>query len=182
MHVPRIAARLAAIGACLILTVSCASSKDAAPNPTRSVGLWSPSAAGQSPKGASPGAPFNVDAALAQIKRMGFTADTEPAELKTLKGPFRAIHSHCTGTTDGHCVIVMFFHDNDYVGYDARGTGESTILSQDGTTVALSYPVFKPTDPMCCASGGTREFRARWEGGKVAFTPPMPGNPNLAGG
>ncbi|MGW1197553.1 LppP/LprE family lipoprotein [Streptomyces sp. NPDC002536] len=180
MRIPRVAARLAVVSACLLLTVSCASSKDA-PNPKRSVALWSPSA-GQPSKGSAPDAPFDVDAALLQIKRMGFTADSEPAELKALKGPLRAIHSHCTGTTDGHCVIVMFFHGNDYAGYDARGTGESTILSQDGTTVTLSYPVFKTTDPMCCASGGTREFRARWGSGKVVFTPPLPGNPNLAGG
>ncbi|MEV5238042.1 LppP/LprE family lipoprotein [Streptomyces cinnamoneus] len=174
----RLAARLAALGACLLLTASCTSVSGTGgrPRPTGPGSLWNPSAGQPSPSGAN--APFDADAALRRIKRLGFTADDEPGVLRKLPGPLRAIHSHCTGSVDGHCVIVLFFHGNDYVGYDAHGTGNSSVVSQDGTTVTLSYPHFKPGDPMCCASGGTREYRARWTDGKVTFSPPLPGNPN----
>ncbi|MEU1310903.1 LppP/LprE family lipoprotein [Streptomyces cinnamoneus] len=174
----RLAARLAALGACLLLTASCTAvnGTGSRPRPTRSGSLWNPSAGQPAPPRTD--TPFDVDAALLRIKRLGFTADDEPGVLRKLRGPFRAIHSHCTGSVDGHCVIVLFFHGNDYAGYDAHGTGSSSVVSQDGTTATISYPHFKPGDPMCCASGGTREYRARWTGGKVTFSPPLPGNPN----
>ncbi|MEV5508144.1 LppP/LprE family lipoprotein [Streptomyces orinoci] len=177
---PGVAARGATAAVCLLLTTACISTGPGA-RPARSPALWNPSLTRPSQPSAANG-PFDVDAALLRIQQSGYTTDTDPAQLKALKGPLRAIPSHCTGTTDGHCVMVHFFYGNNYAGYDAQGVGESSILSQDGTMVTLSYPVFKPTDPMCCASGGTREFRASWDGGKVVFSPPMTGNPNEAGG
>ncbi|MCC3773390.1 LppP/LprE family lipoprotein [Streptomyces sp. UNOB3_S3] len=177
--------RVGAVAAmCLLLvaaSTSCSSGNQVgSPGPTRSVTLWNPSAGRPSPSTAADG-PFDVDAAMLRIKRLGYTADDEPSVLKALRGPFRALHGHCTGSVDGHCVSVFFFQGNDYVGYDNPGVTESTIVKQDGTTVTISYPVFTTSDPLCCPSGGKREIRAAFKGGKVAFTPPLPDNPNGPG-
>ncbi|MEU1782854.1 LppP/LprE family lipoprotein [Streptomyces abikoensis] len=172
----------AVVALCLLLvatSTSCSSSKnpDGSPGPTRSVTLWDPSAGRPSPSAAADG-PFDAAAAAQRIKRLGYTPDDEPGVLKALRGPFRAVHGHCTGSVDGRCVSVFFFQGNAYVGYDSPGVNESTIVKQDGRTVTISYPVFTTTDPMCCPSGGTREVRAAFKDGKVTFTPPLPGNPN----
>lgn len=170
---------MAVASLCLLLVTACASAAEGGrPAASPSVSLWNPSA-GRSPVARDE--PFDVDRAMLRVKRLGFTADTEPATLKNLRGPLRAIHGHCTNSADGTCVSVFFFVGNEYVGYDAAGIAQSTIESQDGTTVTLVYPVYTPTDPQCCASGGKRTYRARWEGGKVTFTPPLPENPNRPG-
>lgn len=162
---------------CLLLVTACGASDEAGPATSPSVSLWStPGPSAVKPSG-DVMEPFDVGRAVLRIKRLGFTADTEPGTLKNLRGPLRAIHAHCTGSVDGRCVSVFFFHGNEYAGYDAAPYHASTIKSQDGETVTLSYPVYLPTDPQCCHSGGEREYRARWEGGKVVFSPPLPENP-----
>ncbi|MFI9237201.1 LppP/LprE family lipoprotein [Streptomyces sp. NPDC053079] len=172
----RVRAGAAAASLCLLLVTACTSSSDGRrPAASPTISLWNPSA-GQSPVARDE--PFDADRAMLRVKRLGFTPDIEPAVLKGLRGPLRAIHATCTNSADGTCVSVFFFVGNEYVGFDAAGIAQSTIEGQDGTTVTLSYPVYAPTDPQCCASGGKRTYRARWQGGKVAFTPPLPENPN----
>ncbi|MEV4439091.1 LppP/LprE family lipoprotein [Streptomyces sp. NPDC049577] len=170
--------RAVAMGFCLLLVTACGSSAAGGrPAASPSVLLWSPGAGGGSPS-ARGDEPFDLDRAVLRVKRLGYTVDDEPAALKKLRGPLRALHGHCTNSADGTCVSVFFFLGNEYAGYDAAGIAQSTIESQDGTTVTLSYPVYAPTDPQCCASGGTSRYRARWQDGKVTFTPPLPANPN----
>ncbi|MEU3491187.1 LppP/LprE family lipoprotein [Streptomyces massasporeus] len=163
---------------CLTLVTACGASADKdQPESRPSVSLWDTAgpSAGKPSKDAKE--PFDVDRAVLRIKRLGYTADTKASTLKNLRGPLRAIHAHCTGSIDGKCVSVFFFYDNEYAGYD-RTAAQSTIKSQDGKTVTLSYPVYLPTDPQCCHSGGEREYQARWKDGKVSFSPPLPENPN----
>ncbi|MFJ9868857.1 LppP/LprE family lipoprotein [Streptomyces sp. NPDC101165] len=176
MRRPAVTAAVAA-ALCLVPVTACGSSGDQGrPDRSPSVSVWGTHGAGQPSDDAKE--PFDADRAVLRIKRLHYTADTSLATLKKLRGPLRAIHAYCTGTQDGHCVAVFFFHGNDYAGYDANGVNTSTIVRQDGTAVTLSYPVFLPTDPMCCHTGGEREYRARWQNGKVVFTPPLPENPN----
>jgi hypothetical protein len=167
---------------CLTLVTACGASADKAqPEANPSVSLWDtagPSAGKPSKDGKDP---FDVDRAVLRIKRLGYTADTKASTLEHLRGPLRAIHAHCTSSVDGTCVSVFFFYGNEYAGYDRTAAAQSTIKSQDGETVTLSYPVYLPTDPQCCHSGGEREYQARWEDGKVSFSPPLPENPNYQG-
>lgn len=162
----------------LMLVTACGASTDARPTASPSLSLWSTADPSAMKPSSDVREPFDVDRAVLRVKRLGYTVDTEPGTLKDLRGPLRAVHAHCTGSVDGHCVAVFFFHGNEYAGYDATGVAASTIESQDGQTVTLSYSVFLPTDPQCCHSGGEREYRARWEGRKVTFSPPLPENPN----
>ncbi|MDL5199100.1 LppP/LprE family lipoprotein [Streptomyces sp. ALI-76-A] len=164
---------------CLTLVTACGASEDKAqPESSPSVSLWGTAGppAGKPPKGGTE--PFDADRAVLRIKRLGYTADTKAGTLKNLRGPFRAIHAHCSGSVDGTCVSVFFFYGNEYAGYDVPAAAQSAIVSQDGETVTLSYPRYLPTDPQCCHSGGEREYRARWKDGKVVFSPPLPENPN----
>ncbi|MFF9868871.1 LppP/LprE family lipoprotein [Streptomyces sp. NPDC013953] len=175
MKTPAVAAVL-----CLLTATACGASRDGArPAESPSVSLWGTADPSAEPSGEAT-EPFDADRAVLRIKRLGFTADTDPGILKSLRGPLRAIHAHCTGSVDGHCVSVFFFHGNEYAGNDATGVRSSAITSQDGRTVTLSYPQFLPTDPQCCHSGGERTYRARWKDGKVVFSPPLPENPNYA--
>nr|WSW49697.1 LppP/LprE family lipoprotein [Streptomyces sp. NBC_01001] len=164
---------------CLTLVTACGASADKAqPAPSASVSLWGsagPSAGKTSEDGTGS---FDVDRAVLRIKRLGYTADTEAGTVQGLGGPLRAIHGRCTGSVDGTCVAVFFFYGNEYAGFDATGVAQSTIKSQDGKSVTLSYPVYLPSDPQCCHSGGERDYQARWEDGKVVFSPPLPEHPN----
>ncbi|GAA2769259.1 LppP/LprE family lipoprotein [Streptomyces indiaensis] len=164
---------------CLTLVTACGASPDKdQPESHPSASLWDtagPSAANPSKDAKEP---FDVDRAVLRIKRLGYTADTKASTLKNLRGPLRAIHAHCTSSVDGKCVSVFFFYGNEDAGYDRTAAAQSTIKSQDGKTVTLSYPIYLPTDPQCCHSGGEREYQARWKDGKVSFAPPLPENPN----
>ncbi|MFI6106347.1 LppP/LprE family lipoprotein [Streptomyces sp. NPDC051310] len=179
---PAVAALLCLLAMTMTMTVTaCGAAEDGVPPAARpSVSLWETADPSAKPSGDGT-EPFDADRAVLRIKRLGFTADTDPATLKGLRGPLRAIHAHCTGSVDGHCVSVFFFHGNEYAGNDATGVRSSAITSQDGKTVTLSYPQFLRTDPQCCHSGGERAYRVRWKDGKVVFSPPLPEHPNDAG-
>ncbi|MFF0204617.1 LppP/LprE family lipoprotein [Streptomyces sp. NPDC005017] len=166
---------------CLTLVTGCGASTGTAPSESSpSVSLWGTSgpAAERSPKDRSEA--FDVDRAVLRVKRLGYTADADAGTLKSLKGPLRAIHAHCTGGVDGKCVSVFFFYGNEYAGYDVPAAAQSTIKNQDGQTVTLSYPLYLPTDPQCCHSGGEAEYQVRWKDDKLVFSPPLPENPNYA--
>lgn len=117
---------------------------------------------------------LDAAAALRLIEAADYTPDVTADRLGALPGPLRAVKAMCTGSYDGNCAAVFFFHGNRFVG-QASGPGAMAIEAQDGRTVTLARPVFKDTDPNCCPSGGTARNRVRWSGGALAAAPSLPG-------
>ncbi|MDT0542499.1 LppP/LprE family lipoprotein [Streptomyces lonegramiae] len=115
---------------------------------------------------------LDAAAALRLMKNANYTPEITADELGALPGPLRAVRAMCTGSYDGNCAAVFFFHGNRFVG-QASGPGAMTIEAQDGRTVTLARPIFKDSDPSCCPSGGTARNQVRWSGGALASTPSL---------
>ncbi|WP_055414031.1 MULTISPECIES: LppP/LprE family lipoprotein [Streptomyces] len=112
-------------------------------------------------------------AALRMMKNENFTPDVTADVLGALPGPLRAVRAMCTGSYDGNCAAVFFFHGNRFVG-QASGPGAMAVETQDGKTVTLARPIFKDSDPNCCPSGGTARYQVRWSDGALAAAPSLP--------
>ncbi len=46
--------------------------------------------------------------------------------------------------------------------------GQMTVAIENGRLIE-KFPIFKETDPGCCASGGMREFIYRWRSNRLVF-------------
>lgn len=87
----------------------------------------------------------------------------------------RVIICIISGSADGHGMHAFFFVDDKYLGTDSASASPTiTYVSQDDTTVTLSYVVYKAGDPMCCATGGTAKVRFHWDGERLVALDPIP--------
>ena len=87
---------------------------------------------------------------------------------------FNALYGDCGGG-DGHEQRIWFFRDARFVGHDAgRSSGDIMGLWGDVNTLAFLYVLYRPTDAMCCATGGGAIVRYRWEDGRVVRLDPLP--------
>ncbi|NUS89013.1 MAG: hypothetical protein HOY75_41525 [Streptomyces sp.] len=117
---------------------------------------------------------LDATAALRLIENTSHTPDLTAEQLGSLPGPLRAVRGMCTGSYDGNCAAVFFFHGNRFVG-QASGPGGMAVEAQDGKTVTLARPIYKDSDPSCCPSGGTARYQVRWSDGALAVPPSLPG-------
>jgi len=87
---------------------------------------------------------------------------------------FNALYGDCGGG-DGRLQHIWFFHGSHFVGRDLPGSsGWIQGLWRDGNTIAFLYVLYRPTDPMCCATGGGKIVRYRWNGKRVVRLDPVP--------
>jgi len=87
---------------------------------------------------------------------------------------FNALYGDCGGG-DGHEQRIWFFHGSRFVGNDAQGSSGDIIgLWRNLNTLAFLYVLYRPSDALCCATGGAAVVRYRWTGGKVARLDPLP--------
>jgi hypothetical protein len=136
-------------------------------------------ASGQSPATADG---FDYTATAITISEQGFSIEQGPPATGS-KGPLRAFVVICTGSADGHCGTVDFFYVNRLIGYlPARQLGTSTILpynarivSEAGRHVTIDLDISRPTDALCCATGGTISVNYYWTGHGV-----LPSGPQAA--
>ena len=85
---------------------------------------------------------------------------------------FNALYGDCLGNHDGR--VWLFVHGR-YVGLDSKHpSGEIISLWRDLNTIALLYVLYRPSDPMCCATGGGSVVRYRWTGKRVIRLDPLP--------
>lgn len=84
------------------------------------------------------------------------------------------LYGDCGGG-DGHDQRIWFFHGSRFVGHDDKASSAAIIgLWRDGSTLAFLYVLYRPTDALCCATGGGAVVRFRWKGGKVVRLDPLP--------
>jgi hypothetical protein len=68
-----------------------------------------------------------------------------------------------------------YFFVHGYVVGEQYFTHSSTAAAIDDTTFSVSYDVYRPGDPHCCASAGRASVRFQWTGDRLASLDPMPG-------
>jgi LppP/LprE lipoprotein len=105
-------------------------------------------------------------AAVAVVKAHGYTpnntSDYHPNQtLRVLIG------TH-TRSGDGYGQLAFFFVDGSYIGTDAsQPSATLRVVSQSDTEVTLAYPLYRPSDPLCCPGGGQTTVRFALNNGRL---------------
>jgi LppP/LprE lipoprotein len=80
-----------------------------------------------------------------------------------------------TGSGDGYGQQAFFFLGGHYLGTDAKEpSAKLKVVSQGDTEVAISYPLYRRNDPLCCPSGGQRTVHFVLNDGKLTALDPIP--------
>lgn len=70
---------------------------------------------------------------------------------------------------------AFLFHGNRYLGTVTKNAGPNLSFDYStGSTVALNYGLYRPSDPQCCPSAGTTAIRFHWTGNEVVALDPIP--------
>jgi hypothetical protein len=122
---------------------------------------------------------FNYQAAVQKVQSLGYSIYEDESGDQSV-GPLNVLTATCTGSATGYCQNAFFFVNNSYIGTDTSSPdiGVSIASWQNGTTVALNYPLYEPSDANCCPTGGTRTVRFNWNGSRLLPLDPLPNNPN----
>ena len=80
-----------------------------------------------------------------------------------------------TGSGDGYGQQAFFFLDGRYLGTDTKEpSAKLKVVSQSDTEVAIAYPLYRSSDPLCCAGGGQRIVHFQLNDGKLAAMDAIP--------
>ena len=78
-------------------------------------------------------------------------------------------------SADGYSQQAFFFVRGHFLRTDLPDTSAAIHLAwRNDTTIALSYVVYKPNEPMCCPTGGALIVRYKWDGTKLRALDPVP--------
>jgi hypothetical protein len=78
-------------------------------------------------------------------------------------------------SVSGRGVRFYFFVNGQFTGTDGDGSQDAYVVSNDGTTIAIRYVLYKSTDPGCCPTGGEAVVRFEQHGDAVVAIDPLPG-------
>jgi hypothetical protein len=112
-------------------------------------------------------------AAVAAVKTHGYTPDdvSQYHSGQTL----RVLLGTRTGSADGYDQRAFFFLDGKYLGTDSSQPSASIrVVSQSDTEVVLAYALYRPHDPLCCASGGQSIVHFQLNNGQLVPLQPIP--------
>ncbi|HEX9480568.1 MAG TPA: LppP/LprE family lipoprotein [Solirubrobacteraceae bacterium] len=108
-----------------------------------------------------------LGAAVATVRARGFTPN-DPSEYHSGQ-TLRVLLGTRTGSGDGYGQQAFFFLDGRYLGTDAKEpSAKLRIVSQGDTEVAIAYPLYRSSDPLCCPGGGQRVVHFALNNGKLA--------------
>ncbi len=114
-----------------------------------------------------------LGAAVATVRARGFTPN-DPSEYHSGQ-TLRVLLGTRTGSGDGYGQQAFFFLDGRYLGTDAKEpSAKLRIVSQGDTEVAIAYPLYRSSDPLCCPGGGQRVVHFALNNGKLAALDEIP--------
>jgi LppP/LprE lipoprotein len=143
---------------------------DATPTPTPAKHSKTKAKA-HKPKGPTKAQRAARTAALAEIRRQGFTT-LKPSDYD-YKATLRVIVGRPVGDAGGGSYAFFFLKDR-FVGKDAFGPSSKLSVVKSGrTTVTLSYGTYVAGEHACCPSGRTR-VRFKLEGERVQALDTIP--------
>jgi len=101
----------------------------------------------------------------ADLKHMGYDL-YGPKKLPP--GPLRAFRGIWHAAGDGGVQNVFFYRGARFVGVAHDPNFRSAVItSQTGTAVTVKQYLYRPDDPNCCPTGGTRTYTYTWSGGHL---------------
>ncbi|HEX5225536.1 MAG TPA: LppP/LprE family lipoprotein [Solirubrobacteraceae bacterium] len=107
-----------------------------------------------------------VGAAAALVRAHGYTPNNtgEYHSGQTL----RVLVATRTGSGDGYGQQAFFFLGNRYLGTDTKEPSASVkVVSQGDTEVTLAYPLYRPSDPLCCPGAGQATVHFQLDHGRL---------------
>lgn len=108
-----------------------------------------------------------ASAAAAVVRARGYTPN-DTAEYHSGQ-TLRVLVGTRTGSGDGYGQHAFFFLDGRYLGTDAKEpSAKLKVVSQSDTEVAIAYPLYRSSDPLCCPGGGQRVVHFALNNGKLA--------------
>jgi hypothetical protein len=114
-----------------------------------------------------------LSAAEAVVRAKGFTA-TDASEYHSNQA-LRVLIGTRNGSGDGYAQQAFFFVNNSYIGTDAKEPSAMVkVVAQSDTEVALAYPLYRSSDPLCCPGGGQATVRFQLNNGKLTPLDPIP--------
>lgn len=97
------------------------------------------------------------------------TSDYHPGQT------LRVLVGTNAGSGDGHRQQAFFFVGDHYIGTDTSTPSASVkVVGQSDTEVTLAYSLYKPGDPLCCASAGQATVRFQLNNGRLVPLNPIP--------
>jgi hypothetical protein len=114
-----------------------------------------------------------VSAATAVLKGHGYTP-SNTAEYHSGQ-TLRVLVGTRTGSGDGYGQQAFFFVDGRYLGTDTKEPSATLkVVSQGDTEVAIAYPLYRSSDPLCCPGGGQRVVHFALNNGKLTALDQIP--------
>ena len=116
-----------------------------------------------------------VSAAVAVVTDRGYTPLDTNDYMQSAPGGLHVIIAKKTGSAGSHEQRAFFFARDRFVRMDLATPSAAIKLAwRNAATIALSYGVYKPTDGVCCPSGGSMIVRYHWNGAHVLVLDPVP--------
>lgn len=114
-----------------------------------------------------------LSGALAVVKAHGYavkdTSDYHPEQT------LRVLIGTNAGSGDGYQQQAFFFVGGHYIGTDtSEPSANVKVVGQSDTEVTLAYTLYKPHDPLCCATGGQATVRFQLNNGHLVPLNPIP--------
>lgn len=107
-----------------------------------------------------------ASAAAAVVRAHGYTPN-ETSQYRPDQ-TLRVLVGTKAGSADGYGQQAFFFVGGHYLGTDtSQPSATVKVVSQGDTEVALSYPVYKPGDPLGKPSGGEKTVRFQLNNGHL---------------
>ena len=114
-----------------------------------------------------------ASAAAAVVRAKGYTPH-DTAEYHPSQS-LRVLVATRTGSGDGYGQRAFFFLDGRYLGTDTKEpSAQLKVVSQSDTEVAIAYPLYRSSDPLCCPGGGQRIVHFVLNNGKLTALDPIP--------
>jgi LppP/LprE lipoprotein len=149
----------------------------AAASPSASAPGAKPAPTGQpgGSSGPAPPAAGSLAAAKAVVRSKGYTPYPNTASHWAGPATLNVILGTATGSADGYNNWAFFFVNGRYIGTDTKSPSAGIRVAwTSATTIALTYPLYQPSDPLCCASAGTATVRYHWNGAQLVALDPIP--------
>ncbi len=137
------------------------------PGPTRTA--TEPAFTKQAPSRSAEG----LSGAEAVVRAQGYT--TSDTSAYHAGQALRVLVGTRSGSGEGHGQQAFFFVNGHFLGTDAKLPSASVrVASQSDTEVTLEYPLYKPSDPLCCPGGGRASVRFQLDNGRLTPLDPIP--------
>lgn len=132
-------------------------------------------------RGLPPALPVSgaLAAAVARVAQAGYrVSDTSSYDPYA---PIRVLIGVLASAADGANQRAFFFAGERYLGTDALDPSAGVqFVRQTGNVITLRYVIYRPSDSMCCPSGGTVDVRYRWDGASLTPLDPIPASDTRA--